>query len=245
MKKQFKICCALIIFLSGCSAVKNQIHHGELAVNTNMSDTIFLDPVSAEKKTIAIQVRNTSAEQQFDIEPAIKTALINKGYTFVDPERAQYILQANVLKVGLASNRDASGYGGAVDGAVVGGVAAAGLAYGSGMNGMDSLGVGLGVSLLGALIGELADHSTEVRTYNVITDIQLSERASGNIVTETSDAQLKQGSSGYKTSYCKEQISLKKYQTRIISTAQKSGLSAAEAIPVLKTGLINSLAGLL
>jgi hypothetical protein len=85
----------------------------------------------------------------------------------------------------------------------------------------------------------------EVMTFHLITDIQLSERAKGDTVRESSHAQLKQGTSGYKTSSYAEQTSWKKYQTRIISVARQANLKMEEATPALKRGLVTSLSGIL
>jgi hypothetical protein len=64
-------------------------------------------------------------------------------------------------------------------------------------------------------------------------------------VTESSNAQLKQGSSGNKSSSWSEKSKWKKYQTRIISVAKKTNLKFELALPELKRGLIQSISGLL
>lgn len=80
----------------------------------------------------------------------------------------------------------------------------------------------------------------------MITDLQLSERAkSGVIVTENNSAFLKQCTSGHKVVSSSEKVDRKKYQTRIVSTANKMNLEFIEAQPKLLKGLTNSVSGLL
>lgn len=68
-----------------------------------MSSTIFLNPVTLGKKVILIQAKNTSDQLDFDLEPSLKQAIAAKGYQVVDdPNKAYYILQANVLQVAEA-----------------------------------------------------------------------------------------------------------------------------------------------
>ncbi len=51
------------LMLSGCSATHTAISKRNLQVQTKMSDTIFLDPVADDKRTVFVQVRNTSDQQ--------------------------------------------------------------------------------------------------------------------------------------------------------------------------------------
>ncbi len=48
------------ILLSGCAATHVAISKRDLDVQTKMSDTVFLDPVGADRKTVFVQIRNTS-----------------------------------------------------------------------------------------------------------------------------------------------------------------------------------------
>ena len=232
-----------LVVLAGCSAVQKGIKYSDLDVQTKMSETVFLDPVSPDKKTVVLQVRNTSDQPSFSIENELRQAIESKGYRVVsDPDQAHYMLQANVLQIGRVRENDAfmslnGGFGSALQGAAVG-------AIGGGLISNDHYGYGIG-GLVGAGVGTLADSMVEVITFNLITDIQISERAKGTFVTESSHAQLRQGTSGHKTSSYAEQTSWKKYQTRIISVAQQANLKMEEAAPALKRGLIQSLSGVL
>ena len=74
----------------------------DLDVQTKMSDTVFLDPVGPDKKTIFVQIRNTS-DRSFDIEGAIVSALVARGYRVTqDPDAAHFRLLGNVLSVAKA-----------------------------------------------------------------------------------------------------------------------------------------------
>lgn len=91
-----------------------------------MSETIFLDPVAPDKRTVFLQLKNTSDKQEINYSMAVKTAIQAKGYQVLDdPNKANYWIQANVLKVGKSDLRESQhwlsqGYGGAVAGAVIG-----------------------------------------------------------------------------------------------------------------------------
>ena len=106
--------------LSGCSATHTAISKRNLDVQTKMSDTIFLDPVADDKRTVYVQVRNTSDKQGLSLEPFIVEAVQSKGYRVVrDPEQANFLLQANVLQAGetdLRAQNEAfgGGFGGAL-----------------------------------------------------------------------------------------------------------------------------------
>ncbi|TMO60653.1 complement resistance protein TraT [Pseudoalteromonas aurantia] len=229
----------MLLQLVGCNAMHTAVKKRDLRVQTKMSDSVFLDPVSQEKRTVFLQLRNTSDKQGLVIETEIKTALSAKGYEIVhDPDNAHFWIQANILKAGITTADEnkgilSQGYGGALAGAVVG------AQFGSG-NGQGA------ATLLGAAAGFVADSLIEDVYFNIVTDLQVSERAkSGVKIQENNQAKLKQGNSGYKSVTSNEITDRKKYQTRIVSTANKVNLKFAEAEPQLIRGLVNSISGLL
>ena len=230
---------ASILLLNGCSAIDKSIKHGTLDVQTKMSETVFLDPVADNKRTVVLQIRNTSDKKDLDIVSEIKTAIEDKGYkTVTDPNKANFMIQANILQVGKSTQEDpfsslTSGYGGALAGGTVGSLVS-----------NDYAGAGIG-TLAGGLIGTVADAAVQVVNYQMITDLQISEKADGDVVTESSNAQLKQGTSGSKSSSWSQKTKWKKYQTRIISVAKKTNLKFEVALPELKRGLVQSISGLL
>lgn len=233
----------MVISLVGCAATQTAISKKDLDVQTKMSSTIFLDPVAPEKRTVLIQVRNTSDKPELSIKPQIAQAIANKGLTVVeDPDKAHYLLQANVLQVGKIDLREkdevlASGYGGTISGGVLGTTIGA-LATDSD-NGMIAAG------LIGAIAGTVADAMVKDVAYSIITDIQISEKVYGKAIKQRMKSNLKQGESTKIEATSSEETNWKRHQTRIVSTANKVNLEFDEAVPHLVQGLSNSLSGLI
>jgi Enterobacterial TraT complement resistance protein len=237
------LCAGLII--SGCAAVHTSIAKKDLDVQTKMSDTVFLDPVGPDKKIVFVQIRNTS-DKAFDIEGLIVTAITGRGYRVThDPDSAHFRLLGNVLSVGKSSPTAAeaalaSGYGGAfagsATGAVVGGVT-------HGWTGAAVGGVVGGI--LGGVTETVANAAVKDVTFMVVTDIEISEKArQGVIVRQDSQQDASQGVGGRRTQTSSEVTDVKKYRTRIVSTANKANLGYEEAAPELTAGLVRSISGL-
>ena len=108
---------AALAVLSGCAAVHTSIAKKDLDVQTKMSDTVFLDPVGPDKKTIFVQLRNTS-DRPFDIEGPIVNAIAARGYRVTqDPEAAHPLLHRAGSQGGSAvpEGADRGGQGNAGD----------------------------------------------------------------------------------------------------------------------------------
>jgi outer membrane lipoprotein SlyB len=244
MKKSYSniliIACFCVIALSGCTASKNLMEHSSLKTETKMSSTIFLDPVTTTQKTVLLQIRNTSDKSNFNPRDKIALNLTNSGYKITDdPNKAHYLLQANILKVGEAKPEEINsalfgGYGAALEGGAAG--ALAGLYSNNKMSPLTG-------GLAGAAIGMVADSMIKNVTYNVVTDIQISEKTSTK-VSEISNANLTQGTSGNKQVVSNETTNWKRYQTRIVSSANKVNLDFAAAEPELTEGLAQSISGI-
>ena len=234
------IACFGVITLEGCTASKNLIEHSSLKTETKMSSTVFLDPVTPLQKTVLLQIRNTSDKANFNPKDKIALKLTNAGYRITDnPNKAHYLLQANILKVGEAKPQDfhnalAGGYGAGLEGGAVG--ALAGLYSNNRMSPLTG-------GLAGAAIGMISDAMIKNVTFNVITDVQISEKT-GVKVSEVNDAILQQGTSGVKKVVSKEITNWKRYQTRIVSSANKVNLDFATAEPELSEGLAQSISGI-
>jgi len=236
----------LVWTMSGCKALHTSIAKKDLDVQTKMSDTIFLDPVGPDKKVIYIEVKNTSDKDNFDIETPIKAAIAKRGYRVTDdPEEAHYRLQANVLSVAKASPTAAEaalggGYGGALAGGALG--AGVGLATHGGIGGGSG---GLIGSFVGGLTETVADAFVKDVTFMAVTDVQLVEKApKGVIVRSDSQQNLAQGMAGTQRQTFSEVGKLKKYRTRVVSTANKANLEYEEAEALLTKGLVRSLSNL-
>ena len=224
--------------LTGCSAVHTSVSKSELTTETKMTESIFLDPVASDKRTVFVQIRNTSDKSDFLIEQQVKTNLMSRGYQVVqEPEKANYWLQANILKV----VKDDGNYGKdafrtSSDGAL------AGAAVGSTMGSGDGK---IATALAGATIGLLVNASVQDVYFTVVTDIQISARIqAGNTVNVEEKSTISQGSSTTTTSSYEKQSDMKQYRTRIVSMANKANLEYVEAAPQLKDGLAKSIAGI-
>ena len=229
--------------LVGCNTTSKMIKHGKLEVETKMSETIFLDPIEDDKKTVLLQIRNTSDKSGLDIESRIREAIEHKGYLVVtNPKQANIMIQANILRVGKSTLENpfealSGGYGSGLEGFATG----AALAGATGGSGRSMLGIGLFAGIGNTVL----DAAVEVVNFTMTTDLQISEKADGEYVSESSDANLKQGTSGYKKSTWKKKTNWKKYQTRIMSVAKKTNLKFKDAEPKLTEGLVKSISGLL
>lgn len=238
---------ALVALLAGCAATSTAISKRDLDVQTKMTDTVFLEPVSADRRTVYVSVRNTSDRPDFAVEPAIRQQIESAGYRIVDdPDEAQFMLQANVLQAGRNSETAAEaagegGFGSAISGAAVG----AGSGYLLGQAGGSDVGLTIAGALLGAAIGTAADAYVQDVTYTVITDIRVSERArTGTVVSQSEQQTLDQGSGGTVTQASSTITDWKHYQTRIVATANQANVEWDDAAPSMVDGLTRSIGGI-
>ena len=206
----------LATFCCGCAAINVAISKKDLKVETTMSESIFMDPENGADRSVFIDVRD-STDRNIYIGPRIETHLQAKGYRYEDdPKKAGYILQVNVLQVGMA---DPNAYQAAVKG-------------GHAFWGSTAASMGAGAAV-GALIGYGAtgrsgtDAVKDV-TYSIITDVLVSVR--------TSEESSKQSAAVTSNRVL--------YATRIGSSANKVNLSFAEARPELEEGLAWAIAGI-
>jgi hypothetical protein len=233
----------VLLCIISCSATTKYIKHGKLETQTRMSETIFLDPISEAQKTVLLQIRNTTGKSGLDITNKLKEEIEAKGYRIVnDPAKANIMIQANILQAGKATMEDpfqtlTGGYGSALAGAATG-AAVVGALGGSGRS------MAGGAVAIGA-VEYFSDAMVQVVVFSMITDLQISERAEGAFVTESSNAKLKQGTSGSKSSSWEQKTNWKRYQTRIVSTAKKTNLKFEQAEPELTNGLVKSISGIL
>ena len=234
---------AVAVGLSGCAATQVALTHKNLNVQTKMSNTIFLPPVSPSKQTVYVQFKNT-ADQSLDV-PALTQELDarmeSQGYRVVPYSQAHYLLQINVLSIGKMSPSAAQsalgdGYGGALGSALAG--AAAG-----GLIGQSYVGAGVG-GLVAGIGGLVADSMVKNVTYGMITDVQVGER-SRHAVQQSTSAELQQGTSTTTTQNTSQVGHWMYYRTRIVSTANQVNLSFKTALPALQGQLVHSLGGIL
>ncbi|WP_199770166.1 complement resistance protein TraT [Helicobacter mesocricetorum] len=151
-----------LVLLSGCLTTQIQS-------KVTMSQSIFIDPVSKDKKSIFLSMHNTSGEK-VDLEAKIIKELLAKGYTISDdPQMATYILQLNVLYLDVKKENNAAPAG------AIGGVAGAGV---GGYNHNSATGTVVG-GLLGAAVGALAGKLTEDTIIQMQVDINIRQKIRG------------------------------------------------------------------
>ncbi|MBF4374147.1 complement resistance protein TraT [Vibrio anguillarum] len=230
---------ASVMALSGCSAVTTAVKKRNLEVQTQMSETVWLDPVGADKRTVFVQVRNTT-DKPIDIMDALSTKLSNKGYRVVqDPDAAHYWVQTNILKLDKMDLREAQGFLSSGYGAGISGAALGALATGAFTSHNNTLAAG---GLIGATVGLVADAIVEDVNYAMITDVQIVEKTDQQVQT-TEQANIKSGSSSSTQTTLTTLDNKKRFQTRILSNANQVNLEFEEAKPALVDGLTTSISG--
>ena len=162
---------ASISLLASCAATSVAIEHRSLETQTQLSKTIFLDPVASSQKTMFISVKNTS-DQAIDISQPLASAFRSHGYKVVNnPAQAHYILQANILKVGkMAKSASQSALGGGFGSSIAG--AATGAALGSFSSNSNAM---LAGGVVGGVAGLVADSLVKNVNFTMITDIKITE----------------------------------------------------------------------
>ncbi|EMQ4189020.1 MULTISPECIES: conjugal transfer complement resistance protein TraT [Serratia] len=226
--------------LSGCGAMSTAIKKRNLEVKTQMSETIWLEPAS--ERTVYLQIKNTSDKDMSALQAKIADAVKAKGYVVVsNPASAYYWVQANVLKADKMDLREAQGF---LSQGYEGGVAGAALGAGITAYNSNSAGATLGVGLAAGLLGAAADALVEDTNYTMVTDVQIAERTTASVRTDNVAA-LRQGTSGAKVQTSTQQGNQHKYQTRVVSNANKVNLKFEEAKPVLEDQLAKSIANIL
>jgi len=226
--------------LGGCAATQVTLEHKDLTVRTQMSSTVFLDLEHQAQKTVFLEVKNTSG-QELALEPLIRARLQEAGYRIAsDLQAAFYILQVNVLQVGQASPSALtaamkSGCGGPVGGAVAG----AAIARSMNTSHSDLKGAAIGMAvemIIGSLVKDV--------TYSIITDVRITERTPVP-VTEKLESKLPQGTGSEIAQTGETAVNWRKYQTRVVSTANRVNLKYEQALPALAQQLARSIAGIM
>lgn len=254
-------------------ALHTSVAKGKLDVQTRMSETVYLDPVEPELRTIFIDIRQTAAEYRLPLAADIRSLLLSRGYQLVDsPQLAQYWLQVNVRTVlkerpevvlasgeynmspeqihqllypGIALPEPESPT--AVRQRRASNVAVyADASYGTDIDGKD---IARALVVLAAWAGAeyVGNQLVQDKYFTMLTDIQLAERIAPDsigLVQETSTQQLKQGDSGNIELLWELATDRRKYQVKVVSFANKANLSWDDAEQPLHQGLLRSLAGI-
>jgi hypothetical protein len=232
-------CIAITSGLTGCAAMQTSLEHKDLNGGSQLSESIMLDAVPKSQQTVHVSIKNTS-DQEINIANKVKRAIESHGYKVVsNPNRAHYLLQANILKVAQMSKSASQsalggGYGSALSGA------AAGAAIGSFSNSGSTT---LGAGIAGGLISMAADALVKDVNYSMITDVQVSERVNG-FVNEKTTANITNGSSTATHQSMTTRSKYQRYRTRVVSNADKVNLKFADAKPMLEDSLAKVIGGI-
>ena len=260
-----------LLVLASCAAVDANVNHGDLQINTHLSETVFLDPVPVEKRSIYVSFRNTSDHPELDISGPLKQAVAQRGYLVVqDPTKAEYMLRANVLQAGeVDANSKSSMLSAQFGQPLLAGAVVAGTTAGLGGGGAATAGLGLGA----AAATFAANQIWKDKTYSVVVDIELSSRPlSGAKVNQTTASIASQANSSFKAQSSgtptgagmqgslntatatyngravqqsiNEEADFKKYQIRAMAYADQVNLKFDAALLPLETKLVSALANL-
>ena len=229
----------LVLNLAACASMQTALENKDKQVESKMSNTIFKDESLSGNKNVYVSITNTSGKD-INVSNRIKKAISSHGYKIVSkPNYAQYILQANILKVGKMSKSASQralggGYGSAL----------AGFATGTTIGALsNNANTALGAGVAGGLISMAADSLVKVNNYSMITDVQLSERTR-EVVKEQTRSNLSNGLSSQTTQSSSKGSHWKKSRTRVVSSASQLNLSFSSARPDLEQSLVKTLSGI-
>lgn len=264
--------CAIVV-LSGCTAVHTSVAKRNLDVQTRMSQTVYLDPVEPEQRTIFLDIRNTTAEYQLPLAEDVRQFMQSRGYTLTNsPLGAQYWLQVNVRTVlkeqpGKVLMHEYGMTEHEVHELLQPGMApppapetteqhterynrnAAVFVDTSIATNLDGKDVARALLVLAAFAGAeyVGNQLVQDKYYTMLTDIQIAERIapdSEQKVQEYSEHQLLQGDSGAIQQLWQRDTDMRKYQIKVVSFANKANLKWQDAEQPLHQGLLRSLAGI-
>lgn len=230
-------CIATIaLTMTGCAAIS----HRTLEVSTKMSDSVFLDPEVLESgKPIYVRVTNTSDFQEIDLGHIVKDKIRASGrLVTTNPKEASYLLQANLLYLGVqkkdmtAEGAVAGGVGGLVGGAAI---AKNSNSYGEGIT-------GLAIGVAGAGIGALAGSMVHIDSYIGVVDISIKEAAEGGVKGRKT-AVTRNGSSASVHTERVVKDSRQEFRTRVVVAATQTNIDRPEATKTISERLAGQIAG--
>ncbi|MEH8021603.1 complement resistance protein TraT [Rheinheimera metallidurans] len=263
----------LVQVLTACTAVHTSVAKRKLDVQTRMSQTVYLDPVEPEQRTIYLDIKNTTAEYTLPLADDVRSFMLQRGYLIVDsPLSAQYWLQVNVRTV-LKERPDivlAAEYGMTAEETQAllepgmappppretsqqsdnrynqGAAVFVDTSVGTNLDGKD---IARALVVLAAFAGAeyIGNQLVKDKYYTMLTDVQIAERISPDSeqkVKEYTEHRLLQGSSGAFTQLWQRDTDMRKYQIKVVSFANKANLEWKDAELPLHNGLLRSLAGI-
>ena len=251
MKSKILILVLSTFNLLGCSAAKTAMTKQDLVVESHVSHSVVLEPLSPENRVVYIRVKDLSGnEMRKPMTTHLKKTLSDEGIHITnDPKQANLMLNAFVISAKKTNKEEInsflnSGYKGGAEGLLT--AAAIGGVFGS--RGSD-LGV---VALGGAAVGFLADTLVSDDYYTFVVDIELRERPldGDNITNNKASKSIKASSSQNTLSATVSNSNVERgenykwitYETRIISTANQMNLDIESAKPLVMSKAASTLA---
>jgi hypothetical protein len=224
------------IFLCSCSTTHEIIKNSQLSTQTNVSNTIFLDPNTSGNNKVYLQIKNNSGTTLTTAKANLAQKLNSKNLIHTNNlDEAQYLLQVNILQLGLSQPKFAqkslkTGYGSAIEGAWIGKSIAK-----ASKKDTESI-----AGLIGASVATTANALVEDNMYTAVIDVQISERLKSS-TKESIKSSLPQGKNTKRNITVKQDTDWMRYQTRIVTSVNRINLSLKTALPVLEEQFINSI----
>lgn len=206
------IVCSML--LSGCATMRMHMRYGDLESQTEMRETVFLEPRSDLPPTVYL-TETCAADGEISVRPQLDRHLVTSGYTLVGtPDEATYVFQVNHVRLVEQELSEDQTLGDAISSAFTAGFAAGLAADVLGASSDAVAGIGLAVGV----IGFIADSQTKHLAHLLTTDV---------LVTET----VPHGDS----------VEVRHHETQIVSGAAKVNLRKDQALPVLVNGTSRAL----
>jgi len=254
VKKYLITSLSIISIFSGCATTT-------LETSSKMTNTVFITPVSKDKKTIYLAFRNTSG-QNINLIKRLNEELIAKGYKVIDePEDATFLLMVNVLYCDKKMESQAG------SGAVAGGATGALISGYNSNSTTNAVVSGIGGALVGGVVAGLLEDTI----YQMQVDISIREKIYGKVISSKNDISgqtsvqdseksgfMNEFSGNIKNSEASGSLNFnrlssdnQKYETNFIehkttifAEATKMDLTLENAIPLLETKISTQIAGL-
>lgn len=237
--------------LFGCSAMNTALKKQDLDVESRLSHSVVLEPLSPADRIVYARVRDVSGNSLRSImQQKITNQLTAEGFVVTnDPKEANLMMNATILSAGKTTADEASrsltsGYKGAAEGASIGYLAASG-------NGKSAVQTGL----LAGAAGFFADALVEDVYYTFVMDVELRERPlEGDVYSNSSSNRTVSGISTQNKAIRNvnksnvqrgENYKWIIHETRIVTTANQMNLKIEEAIPAVQDKTALSLSEIL
>lgn len=229
----------MVLSLAGCASSQMKAENKNLTVNSQMSHSIFLEPVDPDQQTIYVKVKSSTGNKDFRLQNAIMAEMRSLGYKVTNkPSQANFMLQANIKNY-TSKARAADGSGESIIGAVVGGVLGSAIGDGAGRDIATVLG-----GVAGGIAGEKFATKDLLVEYEAIVDIIISERSNNGQVEYNNSGRTSQGLDNTVTANFTNKSDWKKYRTKLVVRARQMNLTEETATNAIVNKIVNSLSGL-